>query len=198
MSVPKQYVLYLDDGIWDIGLGLLLVSIAVLSVVDMPWMASIWLYPLGLLTVGAKRLITGPRLADVDLDSGKVAKPGMALAAMLAVAVMVLLFGAFFAVESGGRLWWTSIALRRAIVTTLLALIPGGSLAGLAYLLGCGRLYVHALLTAAAISGATVLQSTTPLLLGGTAIMLIGVAYLIAFLRRHPRLTERKPGSFLS
>lgn len=107
------------------------------------------------------------------------------LAIVLTVVVAALLFVIFFAVESTGRLWWTSIALRRTIFTVLLTVIPSGSLAGLAYLLEYRRLYVHALLTAAGIAGATVLQSATPLLLGGAAIVLIGAAHLIVFLRSY-------------
>ena len=147
----------------------------------MSWLVLGGLYPLSLLTVGAKRLITAPRLGNGDKGSDL----RTTLVLVLTVVAAVLLFAALFIVESTGRLWWTSIALRRTIFTVLLAMIPGGSLAGLAYLLGYRRLYIHALLTAVAIAGASVLQSATPLLLAGVAIVFIGAVYLIRFLRSH-------------
>ena len=191
----KAYLSYHQDGLIDLLIGSIVLSIAISQVTD----SSIWNL-IAILLIFAfmplKRRITFPRLGYVKFNV-KRGGVNMRLAGVVAIGVLVISLVSILVLLLSGKSSASPLilAMRQSplIVYALLGFI-GFGLAGL--VLRLPRLFLYALLSLAMmISGHLLnLPLWLPLLLLGGTILAIGAVLLIGFLRRYPIAEESNNG----
>jgi hypothetical protein len=198
----RAYRSFFADGIWDLYLGLLLLSmgcpIALRSLgVPLPWAAAagiaVCAVAMAVFFCG-KKLLTIPRLGHANFAPSRVARRRrttavLAFSALLGVAVLCLTMtgsmpGAVLAGVATAALVFSGNCL---LVFSLAA-----------YFLDFSRLYLYGLLYAASFPLATVTHVRTSIphwplgvyAVMSTPMLVIGVTLLVRFLRKHPIPTE--------
>lgn len=188
---PEPYMVYYDDGLLDIFLGLVLFAVGVVMLADYPAFAGIapaLLYPI-LLT--AKKSITAPRLQPDDIPPTQAKRRqtrsmmiGVTLALILALLAGLLLFA------MGVRDWsiWSYLMDAGLVIVAGVLVLWG-------FQSGAKRLVVYGgLLLVARISSLWV-EVPFPyyiVALGG-AVSLIGLAVMIRFIQEHPQKWRQVP-----
>jgi len=186
----KAYLSYHQDGLLDLGLGLLILAVGIGWAVGMPWLLGVF-FAVGIPSYGAaKKILTIPRLGLVHFgpDRQRRVKREISffliyftITAMLGVVMLFLVTAVNRSPEGFGRLLEKFIMAPPGILVAI-------AFAALAYWKQVNRYYVHAVLLLIAIFGGPLLGIDRPVYFSaaGAAIMLAGLAVLIRFLRAYP------------
>ena len=175
----KAWTSYFQDGLWDIFMGLLMLTMGIRDLTDNVWFTWIVLGAV-LVPIVGKKLITIPRIGRVKFGTARKAKQWKLMAvigiAVTATFVLILL----------GSL---GLAPSQAVVAPILVICVALIFGLMAYYMDFRRLYAYALLFAVSMSLWETLGSPIgPIAFsvsGGIA-LLIGLVVLIRFLRKYP------------
>jgi hypothetical protein len=186
---PYDYLIYPDDGLWDIALGLALLVFAGGAAVDLAPLAIALVPVIAAAAIGAKYRLVRPLapVAAVDPTTGS----GSRLPLWLGLVIIVML-GLVFPILS-----MTSGAPRRLVED--LGLLPfalslGIALAILAPLCPRWNLYAGMIVTLSALALLLKWEAWVELLLSGVVITAVGIVTLLRFLRDHPgKATSAEP-----
>jgi hypothetical protein len=183
-----------EHGLWDIAIGLLLLSFGASILSGIYWMAAVWV-PLAVpgLRDLARRLVV-PRLGYVTFNARRERSTTRVSILLAALAVAGL---GMFLVSS-----WSTRADAPAVVVwaqahalVVIGLIWGGALAAAGWTTDYPRLYVYGVLLFAALLGSDLglgYNMGHALTVTGGAITLVGGALLVRFVRRYPRHPEEE------
>ncbi len=179
----KAWTVYFQDGFWDIYMGLFMIVIGMNILVDNELYTWLMIAPVLLMVLG-KRFITTPRLGRVKFGIERQKKR---LAVVIVIAIAVICGIVLVAFAANGTPLPNAGA---AAVFGISALLVFGSMA---YFLDCKRFYLYGLL----LGGAFVLEILTndPLasiafFVFGVIALIFGLALLVIFLRKYPKITN--------
>jgi len=179
----KAWNIYFQDGFWDIYMGLFMIVIGMNILVDNEWYSWLMIAPIFLMILG-KRFITTPRLGRVKFGIERQKKR---LAVVIVIAIAVICDIVLVAFAANGTPLPTAVA---AAVFGMSALLVFGSMA---YFLDCRRFYLYGLLLGGAFSLEILLNdplTSTAFFVCGAAVLIFGLALLIRFLRKYPKITN--------
>ena len=198
----KAWTSYLQDGIWDIFLGLLLLLLWMgplfLDPIELPAMrmaAETGLTALLILAFWAgKRYITLPRLGRAEFGPARQSRRRKTAAVTAAGVLLtaILLIVAIAARQDPAGLG-AAFGRAGAWIGLGFALMAGLVLGAGAYFLDFTRGYLHALLYAAAFAAAEVLHTPIGFLACGAIGLTVGLVVFVRFLRNHPMPAEEVP-----
>ncbi|MFQ5865853.1 MAG: hypothetical protein ACE5IW_11550 [bacterium] len=181
----KVWTSYFEDGLWDIFIGIWILTMGMRAITDNVWFSLIALSSV-LIGLLGKKFITIPRLGYVKFKPARKAKLDMrymvvAIAAFISFMILFIVVSKEFYATKGIR-----AALQGIGLTLMSGLI--------AHLMHSGRLFIYGLLFAMImvlweLYGNPV--GTILSLITGSAILLIGLVLLTRFLRKYPvRMSE--------
>lgn len=182
----KAWTSYFQDGLWDIFMGLLMLTMGIRGLTDNVW------FTLGvgaavLVSLVGKKFITVPRIGRVKFGPARKAKQRklMAVVGIAVLATLILLLTTLLGLD-------TPQAVVAPILVICIALVFGL----MAYYMDFGRLYAYGLLFAISMAlWETFEEPIGPIAFsvsGGIA-LLIGLVVLIRFLRKYPKTAEGPP-----
>jgi len=185
----RAWLRVFEDGVWDIEIGLLFVSLGATIATDWGALAPIAAAVLTPACLGLKLWITAPRIGHVRFAKRRVRRvEGVTwLLAGLALLTSVLVVVAGRAAGSATPFWVDWVRHHFAAV---LGAMWGGTLALAGGILRVPRFcaYGLALLVALVVSDLTGAYSIgSALMIGGSPMALVGAVLLVLFVRRHPR-----------
>lgn len=175
----KAWTSYFEDGLWDVFMGLMMLTMGIRALTDNVWFtlmifAAVLVGPLG------KKFITIPRIGLVKFGPARKVKQKKLVAVLI---ISVLAITALLLLLHSG------LALSKTLISPIMAIWIAVVFSLLAYFLDFGRLYAYGLLFATS----EVLWGLFGKPIGpiahtvfGTVILLIGLAYFIRFLRKYP------------
>jgi hypothetical protein len=179
----KAWTSYFQDGLWDIFMGLLMLTMGIRDLTDNVWFTFVILAAV-LVPIAGKKFITIPRIGRVKFSPARKAKQNK-LRAVVGIAV----------IATGILLLTTLLGLDipQAVVAPILVICIALVFGLMAYYMDFKRLYAYGLLFAISMALWETLDTPTgPIAFsvsGGIA-LLIGLAALIRFLRRYPKTAE--------
>lgn len=182
----KAWTSYFQDGLWDIFMGLLMLTMGIRGLTDNVW------FTLGvgaavLVSLVGKKFITVPRIGRVKFGPARKAKQRklMAVVGIAVLATLILLLTTLLGLD-------TPQAVVAPILVICIALVFGL----MAYYMDFGRLYAYGLLFAISMALWETLDSPIgPIAFsvsGGIA-LLIGLVLLIRFIHKYPKAAEGPP-----
>lgn len=181
----KAWTIYFQDGLWDIYMGLLMITIGLNIFIDTEWYTLLMIAPILVIVVG-KRFITLPRLGRVKFGSERQKKR---LAVVVVLALSVLL-GIAIAIMSSKGMHIPPAAV--AAVFWLNAVIVFGVMA---YFLDCRRFYLYGFLLGGAFALDILLNqplANVSFFAFGAPAVIFGTVSLVRFLRRYPKATDMR------
>lgn len=175
----KAWTSYFEDGLWDIFLGLLMLTGGIRGLTDNLWSYLILLAAVLIPALG-KKFITIPRIGLVKFGPARKVKRER-LATVLVISVLAL-FALLLLPRSG-------VALPRIPISPIVAVFYAGIFGAVAYYMDFGRLYAYGLLFAISevlwgLFGKPIGPMVDTVL--GIVILLIGVVVFVRFLRKYP------------
>jgi hypothetical protein len=181
--IDRQAYRYFGDGLLDIVVGLMLLLAGVAMILDLAALIGVWVAPLWLIMLSAKKRITVPRMprSDAMLSEPRVLKlltAGVVLGLTLLLALGLIAFSLSEALPEL-RSWFKSFG------SPLLGSLGAVGLAMAGWATGARRFYAYALLPAAAAASSYWISLEFPVYLAllGTGILLGGLVVLIRFVR---------------
>ena len=182
----KVYMTFFEDGVWDIFLGLFVLGWGFSILTDGTYLPGVMFVCLYFTVWGIKKWLTYPRIGYVRLSSTSRRRIKARFVILLAVVLLLgLLAGVLFGI--GSRPQW---------LVDYFPLIFNGMLAAVvcfaAYWAKNNRFYLHAALVF--LGGVLHKWLGIPWEFGfigtGVIITLIGIGFLIIFLRKYPRVAQ--------
>lgn len=182
----KVYMSYFQDGIWDIFLGLFLLGWGLSIITEAVFLPGVFFVVIYFTIWGVKKWLTYPRMGYVKFSatSRRIIKTRFVI---LLTAVFLLGFLVSLLMGIGTTPQW---------LTDYFPLLFNGMLALIvclaAYWVRVNRFYLHAaLIFLAAVSHQWLgFQWEFGFIGAGSIIVLIGLGFLISFLRKYPKLAE--------
>jgi len=174
---------YHQDGLWDVFIGLLLLSAGVSSIVGSDWINLVlMLGAAGVMALG-KHFVTVPRMGAVQFGAERKAKNRkVALLLFLTVLLGVALYAA--AVTNLEVLGWQPD--QGTLTTLAMSLVILVIFGGIAYWLDFPRMLLMGLAFAAAFATSRLLDTPVTFLVAGAAVLAWGAALFVSFVRRYP------------
>lgn len=179
----KAWTSYFEDGLWDLFFGALLLIGGIRSLTDNVWYTSFLLVPIIILPVG-KKLITIPRLGHVKFGAARKLKQAKAIT-ILVISVLATLALLLFP-RSG-------LPLPRLPIFPIMAGWIAVVFGLLAYYLDFRRLFAYGLMYASSeVLWGQFGEPIGPIVqsISGIAILLVGTAVFVRFVRRYPIQSE--------
>ena len=180
----RVYMSYFQDGLWDILLGLFLLSWGFTVLFDLSWLPGVAFICLFWLVLGIKRKITYPRTGY-----SRPVEQRKQMMRLIVAGVVILLFGVllFFMAFTGGApefLYKYFELIFGVILAVVIALIG--------FWWSVFRWYGYAglILVMAVINQWTVLSFSMSFILPGAAVLIYGVYILTRFIRNNPVIKE--------
>jgi len=179
----RAWTSYFQDGLWDIFMGLLMLTMGIRSITDNVWFTLVILAAVLAAVIG-KKFITVPRIGRVKFGPARKAKQQKLMAAVgiAVIATIVLLLLASL-----------GLAPSQAVTAPILVICVTIVFGLMAYYMDFKRLYAYGLLFAISMALWETLDSPIgPIafsISGGIA-LLIGLAVLIRFIHKYPRTAE--------
>ncbi len=193
----KAYLSYHNDGLLDIGLGLLILSVGIGWLCGMPWLAGI-LFAVGISSyAGAKKAITIPRLGLVRFGPARRKRQKretsffmmyFTLTALLGVVMFLVVININRSPGGFGRILEKFIMAPYSILVAI-------AFACLAYWKQIPRYYIYAIMLLIAVIAGPLLgiyhgiYFSTP----GVVITMVGLYLLIRFLKTYPLVEKEYP-----
>ena len=195
----KVFTSTFQDGVWDIVLGLWLLTMGIAPLLEktMPlsdWWIMILSVPVMLVLWSGKKFITIPRMGLVKFGPNRKSLLRLMLTIVSVTLFLSLFLGVLFATNriSSELTTWISMP----VIVWVVLFIVGFSAA--AYFLNLNRLYAYGVLFAVTLPARIILKQIPDLrdislcayFVSAGIILLIGTTILIRFLRNHPIPTE--------
>lgn len=180
----KAWTSYFEDGLWDIFLGLLVLTGGIRGLTDNLWFY-LMLLPAALAPTLGKRFITIPRMGLVKFGPARKVKRER-MGTVLVISVLVTL--ALLLLSHSG------LALPKIPISPIIAIFYAGALGAVAYYMDFRRLYAYGLLFAVSeLLWGRFGKPIGPIVdtVSGIVILLVGLVVFIRFLRKYPLPTER-------
>lgn len=191
----KAFTSTFRDGVWDIVLGLWLLTMGVAPLLEeaMPlsdwWIMILWV-PVILVLWSGKKFITTPRMGLVKFGPKRKAKLSMMLTIVSVTVFLSLLLGVLFATNSIPSELASGIST--PVIVWVVLFIVGFSVA--AYFLDLNRLYAYGVLYAVTLPVRIILKQNPDLrgislsayFVSAGIMVLIGVVLFLRFLRDYP------------
>jgi hypothetical protein len=189
-----------QDGLWDIYLGVLLLSLSLFFSIPESGEGE-WRYMLIALLGGGiafavfqlgKKYITTPRMGQVRFGPERQKRKNTlawVMSAFVLVTLGLLLFSLYvWNVGASGQPVDLNLApsLERAVVASIAALISGISTIVISYFKEFTRGYYIVLLMGCGFFLTLWLDSTVPMIVAGALILVPGLVLFVTFLRQHP------------
>jgi hypothetical protein len=183
----KAWTSTFEDGITDIGLGLLLLVATICQIFNE---SSPYLYPLfivpALFVIVAKRYVTVPRMGFVKFSRERTRKRYKLILVMTTSIVILLILTAIGSLQQ--------LPMAPVIVGTIVFIIP----CSIAYFWNWDRMYLYAALFTLSFALNEITIADTGViasgayawLISGIIMIAIGVVYLVRFLRKYPLPAE--------
>lgn len=175
----KAWTSYFQDGLWEIFLGLMMLTMGIRALADNAWFTLLIVAAVLVIVVG-KRLITIPRIGRVKFGTVRKVKQRNVIAVLgisvLANLVLLLLHN-------------SGLILPEMSISPIMAIWLLAVFGLLAYYLDFRRLYVYGLFFAISeVLWGLFDKPTGPIAfsVSGSAALLIGTVLLIRFLHRYP------------
>ncbi len=178
---------YHTDGLWDVFLGLVLLSGWVSSLVGSDLLHLVLVVAALVVFALGKRFVTVPRMGLVEFGAERKAK-NRKVAALLFFVVLLGVALYIVAVTSIEVLGWRPE--RGSLTTVGMSLVILVIFGGIAYWLDFPRMMLLGLAFAAAFAGSRLLDSHLTFLIAGALVLGWGLALLVSFVRRYPLPTE--------
>ena len=175
------------DGLKDVFIGLLLMSIGITDLVGNNFILLALQFSLVAGLVLAKRLITAPRLGRVEFSPERKSKKRRALGLLGLSAALGL---ALYYVFVGTGALSTFVSDRPWIMPSMLGLWVFSVFALGAYHMDFARLYWVGLVSGAAFGMALALRSPMVFMVAGSMVLIPGLVLLARFLHDYPRLPD--------
>ena len=179
----KAWTSTFEDGITDIGIGLLLLMSTICQIFNE---SSPYLYPLfivpALFIIVAKKYITAPRLGFVKFSKERYRKSNMLYLIMTILIVFLLILTV--------KGLFQQLPMTSVIVGAIVFIIP----CSIAYILNFDRMYIYAVLFTLSFAFNEITIANTGViasgayawLISGIIVIVVGVVYLVRFLHRYP------------
>ena len=187
----RAWVRIFEDGLWDMAVGLTLIGFGLPILFDLPQLAGgTWIVVFSLFRA-AKRWITEPRIGRVTFAARRKAQQGRV---RILLGVLVLIGAGAFAfipwliAQNPPPPWAEFIGVHFLLV---LAIVWGGALAMAGWLADFRRLIAHGAVLGASLIASDLTEGYTAgwaLIAAGGIISLVGLALLIRFVARYPRV----------
>jgi hypothetical protein len=187
----KAYLSYHQDGLLDIALGLWIFLLGTSMGAGKPVL--IVLVPMFILGLaGAKKAITIPRIGYVKFGPARqkeAAAAGILVGVVLLPIVLIgiLILRGYITLPPEWMAWAEEYFMSG------FAVVGGGLMGALAFLLGIRRLYAYAALILVVSVVGYLLHTTAPplfVMIAGALIMLCGLVVLVRFVRKYPIVAE--------
>lgn len=185
--VRRTYLVFFQDGLWDIFLGLFIIGWGVGILTDMAYLVGSWFIGLYFIMWGLKRWLTYPRIGYVKLgDREKKIWVGISIVLGIMVLVGVLFAIAFITDE---RPQWIQDYFP-LFFSGMLAILVGG----VAWSFGIYRFLLHAALIfiAGAVHQWSDIQWAHTYLGAGVVIVLLGIVILVRFIQKYPKIPQEE------
>jgi len=185
----KVYMSFFQDGVWDIFLGLFVLGWGLSILTEGTYLPGVIFVCIYLTIWGIKRWLTYPRIGYVKFSATSRRR---IQARFLILLTVVLLLGVLASV-----LW--GIGTRPQWLADYFPLLFNGMLAAIvclgAYWAGVIRFYLHAALIflGAVFHQWLGIQWEFGFIGAGSIIVLVGLGFLISFLRKYPKTVEEAP-----
>lgn len=188
-STAKLYMVYHEDGLWDLYLGLILLVLGLAEWFETPLIGIIpaILYPI---LLAAKQAITAPRLRPEDLPTAQGARRRTTVFIVIGLTLLFILLTTVLLTVNPSP--WIRAWLDRYLVTTLwLLVIVLFAIWG--YTSGATRLFGYAALFLLVFAATVWFDLPLYLyMLGlGALICVSGLAVMVRFVQAHPTLAPR-------
>ncbi len=183
----KAWRSFHQDGLKDVFIGLLLMSIGITDLLGNNYVLLALQFSLVAGLVLAKRLITAPRLGRVEFSPQRKSKKRRALALLaLSAALGLVLYSVF--VGTGALSTW--ISGRPWMMPSMLGLWVFSIFALAAYYMDFARLYWVGFVSGTAFSAALALRSPIVFVVAGSMVLIPGLVLFTRFLHDYPRLRD--------
>ena len=181
----KVWTTYFQDGLWDIVIASMMLTMAIRTLTDNVWLTLGMFSGVVILVIG-KRFITVPRLGHVKFSQFRMMRQTK-LVASIAIAVTAT-FGLLLLINMG---WEFSKVITSLGMAVFLAL----SFGLIAYFLDFPRLFIYGLMFAInEIIWGHFGEPTGPyvILIFGSVVLIVGLVLLVSFLRKYPLPSEEE------
>ncbi|MGD9143028.1 MAG: hypothetical protein PVG61_04190 [Dehalococcoidia bacterium] len=182
--VRRSYVIFFQDGLWDIFLGLFVLGWGLSILTDLAYLAGSLFVCLYLIVWSLKRWLTYPRVGYARLGV-RQEKFRQIISIILGITMVAgVMFAVIFIADDRPE-WLTDYF--PLLFSGILAAVVGV----IAAWLGVYRFLVHAALIfiAGAVHQFTDIAWSCTYIGGGVVIVGVGVIYLVRFLKKYPRMT---------
>ncbi len=181
----KAWTSYFQDGLWDIVIASMMLTMAIRTLTDNVWFTLGMFIGVASLVIG-KKFITIPRLGLVKFSQTRMMRQ-IKLVASIGIAVIATL-GLLLLINMG---WESPKVITSLGMAVFLALIFGL----IAYFLDFPRLFIYGIMFAInEIIWGHFGEPTGPyvVLIFGSAVLIVGLIILVSFLRKYPLHTEEE------
>lgn len=185
----KALWLFFQDGLWDMCLGLFIISWGVGMLTDLAYLSGVWFTALWLLVLGVKKWITYPRTGYVKLGTREFKLKAqvailLGVVALVGAAIMLLFL-------NDTRPQWISDYFP-LFFSGMMALI----VVVVAEWLAVRRFFIHAaiIFAAGAVHQWTDISWSYTFIAAGGVIVCIGLGILVKFLKDNPKPPEGTDG----
>ncbi|UCH61677.1 MAG: hypothetical protein JSU77_07615 [Fidelibacterota bacterium] len=195
----KAYLSYHQDGLLDLGLGMLVLAVGIGWVVGIPWLMGV------LLAIGvssypaAKKMITIPRVGLVRFSPDRQRREKRTISFFVTYFTFTVLLGVamFFLVIAVNRNPNGFGRLLEKFIMAPFGLLVAIALAALAYWKQVSRFYLYAALLLLGVFGGPLLGINHAIYFSapGIVMLLVGLYLLIRFLQTYRLPEEESPGS---
>jgi len=181
----KAYLAYHQDGIIDMLIGVSILGFGLWNWLEQPIFAFLCLFSFGLY-IQLKNAITVPRFGYVRFQEGK-RETGLLVSLAIGLVLLMIVVGVLF-ILGPGRVGLAPFTFLRKFHVYVMSSIGAVVMAIFGLWSGIRRLIAYALflLATLVITYYLELDSSIPLLLAGSSLMLIGLFLMMRFIRGNP------------
>lgn len=178
---------YHQDGLWDVVLGFMLLSVGVYGLTDSSTLhVLLTLAALGVFVAG-KRFVTAPRMGLVEFGAERKVKH-IKIASVLTATFLLGVALYIVATLSAGALEW--IRDQRVLFPVGVGVMMVSVFSLMAYWMDFGRMYFLGLAFAGAFTSMMLLHNPIVFFVAGAVVLLPGVFIFARFVRRYPLPSE--------
>jgi len=176
---------YMEDGFWDMYLGLMALAFGLTILLDISYLTGIVVaIGFALQRVG-KSLVTFPRIGYIKLRHARKRNLASILSGVLMLGLMVFVL---FIVGDENPI--KTFVFQNMLI--IMAVIWGGAIALAGFSLGVKRYYLYALLVFSAVIASDLVGNLgINLTISGTLIILTGVIVMVRFIQKYPIVMQQ-------